>query len=147
MLLRMVMQVALSNRRMRMARRVFLKRCTFISLNEKKVLYPLSVGLSGPSGADNNDDSSNSGVEENTLMFSINDEPWSLLPRTVMRPQSKYYVDKIMRRANLFAIFLCLFLSSGQGHDRWNGWRAIQSKTKQTYIFDSHNTHSEANAS
>jgi hypothetical protein len=73
--------------------------------NEKKVLYLLSVGLSGPSGADNDDDSS-SGVEDEdtTPLFSFDDEPWSLLPKTVMRPQSKDYVTEIVRRATLFAI-------------------------------------------
>jgi hypothetical protein len=72
--------------------------------NEKRVLYLLSVGLSGPSGADNNDDRSSSGVEKDKPLFSFDDEPWSLLPKSVMRPQSKDYVTEIVRRASLFAI-------------------------------------------
>ena len=62
--------------------------------NEKRVLYLLSVGLSGPSGADNDDDSS-SGVEKDQPLISFDDEPWSLLPQSVMRPQSKDYVAEI----------------------------------------------------
>ena len=71
--------------------------------NEKKVLYLLYVGLNGPSGADNDDDSS-SGVEKDKPLFSFDDEPWSLLPKSVMRPQSKDFVTEIVRRASLFAI-------------------------------------------
>ena len=76
------------------------------SVNEKKVLYLLSVGLSGPSGDDDDDDSSSSGGAEvyKSALFSFDDESWSLLPKTEMRPQSKDYVTKIVRRATLFAI-------------------------------------------
>lgn len=77
--------------------------------NEKKVLYLLSVGLYGrsTSGVDDSDDSSRSSCadeEEDKPLFSFDDEPWSLLPKTVMRPQSKDYVTEIVRRATLFAI-------------------------------------------
>jgi hypothetical protein len=57
--------------------------------NEKKVLYLLCVGLRDSNGND---------------LFSFDDEPWSLLPKTVMRPQSKDYAKEILRRATLFAI-------------------------------------------
>ncbi len=75
--------------------------------NEKKVLYLLSVGLYGrsTSGVDDDDDGSSScSEEEDKPLFSFDDEPWSLLPKTEMRPQSKDYVTEIVRRATLFAI-------------------------------------------
>jgi hypothetical protein len=68
----------------------------------------LSVGLYGrsTSGVDDDDDGSSScsEQEEDKSLFSFDDEPWSLPPKTVMRPQSKDYVTEIVRRATLFAI-------------------------------------------
>jgi hypothetical protein len=57
--------------------------------------------LSGPSGADNDDDSSIGGAEEYKPLLFFDDEPWSLLPKTVMRPKSKDNVTKIVQRASL----------------------------------------------
>jgi hypothetical protein len=57
--------------------------------NEKKVLYLLSIGLMN---------------HNNEPLFSFEREPWSLLPKTSLRPRSNEYVNKIVRRANLFSI-------------------------------------------
>ena len=58
--------------------------------NEKKVLFLLSIGLMN---------------HNNKPLFSFEQEPWSLLPKTSLRPRSNEYVnEQIVRCANLFSI-------------------------------------------
>jgi hypothetical protein len=57
--------------------------------NEKTVLFLLSIGLMN---------------YNNEPLFSFEREPWSLLPKTSLRPRSIEYVNEIVRRANLFSI-------------------------------------------
>jgi hypothetical protein len=78
--------------------------------NKKKVLvYLLCIGLTAaPLSTHNNDDDSGAsdGSAENKALFYFDDEPWSLLPKTVIpRPQNRDYVAEIIRRATLYSIF------------------------------------------
>ena len=57
--------------------------------NDKKVLFLLSIGLLN---------------QNNKPLFSFEREPWSLLPKTFLRPRSNEYVNEIVRRTNLFSI-------------------------------------------
>jgi hypothetical protein len=60
------------------------------SRNEKKVLYLLCFGLLN---------------RDNEPLFSLEKEPWSLLPQTsFLRPKNIDYVNEIARRANLLNI-------------------------------------------
>lgn len=58
--------------------------------NDKKVLYLLCIGLTD-----------NSGIAP---LFSFEQEPWSRLPKTSLRPRNIDYVAEIIRRASLFDI-------------------------------------------
>ena len=58
--------------------------------NEKKVLYLLCFGLLN---------------RDKEPLFSLEKEPWSLLPKTLfLRPKNIDFVNEIARRANLFNI-------------------------------------------
>ena len=57
--------------------------------NSKKALYLLAIGT-----LDNN----------GNHLFSFNNEPWSELPKTTMRPLNNEYLEEINRRAALFNI-------------------------------------------
>jgi hypothetical protein len=56
--------------------------------NEKKVLYLLSIGLKGNNGP----------------LFSLEQEPWSLLPKNSLRPKNNDYVKEITRRSKAYSI-------------------------------------------
>jgi hypothetical protein len=56
--------------------------------NDKKVLFLLSIGLN----------------HNNEPLFSFEREPWSLLPKTFLRPRNNEYVHEIKRLENLFNI-------------------------------------------
>ena len=56
--------------------------------NEKKVLYLMSIGLNGDNGP----------------LFSLEQEPWSLLPKNALRPKNNEYVKEITRRSKLYNI-------------------------------------------
>jgi hypothetical protein len=58
--------------------------------NDKKVLYLLCIGLTDSSGI--------------SPLFSFEQEPWSRLPKTSLRPRNIDYVREIARRASLFDI-------------------------------------------
>jgi hypothetical protein len=60
--------------------------------NDKKVLYLLCLGLT-----DNN-----SG--DGTPLFSLDNEPWALLPKQSLRPKNTDYAREISRRAHLYNI-------------------------------------------
>ena len=55
--------------------------------NKKKVLYLLSIGLMN---------------HNNKPLISFEREPWSLLPKAVLRPRNNDYKNEIVRRATLF---------------------------------------------
>jgi hypothetical protein len=57
--------------------------------NEKKVLYLMSIGLNG---------------DNNGPLFSLEEEPWSLLPKNTLRPKNNEYVKEITRRSMLYDI-------------------------------------------
>jgi hypothetical protein len=57
--------------------------------NEKKMLYLLSIGLKG----------SNNGP-----LFSLEQEPWSLLPKNSLRPKNNDFVKEITRRSKAYNI-------------------------------------------
>lgn len=63
--------------------------------NEKKVLYLMCIGLTYRS----NDN-------EDQPLFSLTEEPWSLLPKNshVVRPKNTEYILEITRRIDLFNI-------------------------------------------
>ena len=52
--------------------------------NNKKVLFMLSIGLR----------------VNNEPLFSVDEEPWSTLPKTVFRPRNNDFVHEVLRRAN-----------------------------------------------
>jgi hypothetical protein len=56
--------------------------------NEKKVLYLMSIGLNGDNGP----------------LFSLEEEPWSLLPKNALRPKNNEYVKEITRRSKHYDI-------------------------------------------
>jgi hypothetical protein len=56
--------------------------------NEKKVLYLMCIGLQ----------------RNGTPLFSFETAPWSLLPKTSLRPKNTEYCKEIARRAQLFKI-------------------------------------------
>ena len=58
--------------------------------NDKKVLYLLCIGLTDSSGT--------------SPLFSFEQEPWSRLPKTSLRPRNMDYVREIARRASLFDV-------------------------------------------
>ena len=51
--------------------------------NDKKVLFMLSIGLRF----------------NDQPLFSVDDEPWSTLPKTVLRPRNNDFVNEVLRRA------------------------------------------------
>jgi hypothetical protein len=57
--------------------------------NSKKTLHLLAIGLMDQNGAD---------------LFSFDNEPWSKLPKTSMRPQNVEYLREINRRAMLYNV-------------------------------------------
>lgn len=57
--------------------------------NEKKVLYLMCIGLKSDNG---------------TPLFSFECEPWSLLPKTALRPKNNDFVKEIGRRSNDYNI-------------------------------------------
>jgi hypothetical protein len=57
--------------------------------NEKKVLYVMCIGLKSDNGPP---------------LFSFECEPWSLLPKTALRPKNNDYVKEIERRAKDYNI-------------------------------------------
>ena len=57
--------------------------------NEKKVLYLMYIGLNNDNGSP---------------LFSFECEPWSLLPKTALRPKNNDYVKEIARRSNDYNI-------------------------------------------
>ena len=78
--------------------------------NEKKVVYLLCIGLTAPPlSTHNNDDDSGTasdGSAENKSLFCLDDEPWSLLPKTAIPlPQNRDYVTNTLRcAATLYSI-------------------------------------------
>ena len=59
--------------------------------NEKKILFLLCIGLRNH--------------DNEQPLFSLESEPWSLLPKTtILRPKNSDYVKEITRRATLFNI-------------------------------------------
>jgi hypothetical protein len=56
--------------------------------NDKKVLFLLSIGLD----------------HHNKPLFSFEQEPWSLLPKTFLCPRNNEFVHEIKWRANVFNI-------------------------------------------
>ena len=58
--------------------------------NDKKVLYLLCIGLTDNSGT--------------TPLFSFEQEPWSRLPRSSLRPRNIDFVREIARRASLYDV-------------------------------------------
>jgi hypothetical protein len=56
--------------------------------NEKKVLYLMSICLNG----------------ENRPLFSLEQEPWSMLPTNALCPKNNEYVKEITRRSKLYDI-------------------------------------------
>ena len=51
--------------------------------NDKKVLFMLSIGLRF----------------NDQPLFSVDDEPWLTLPKTVLRPRNNDFVNEVLRRA------------------------------------------------
>ncbi len=65
------------------------RQINFEAQNSKKALHVLSIGLVDDDG---------------THLFSIDNEPWSKLPKASMRPQNLEYLQEINRRAALYDI-------------------------------------------
>lgn len=84
--------------------------------NEKKVLYLLSIGLKGNNGP----------------LFSLEQEPWSLLPKNSLRPKNNDYVKEITRRLKALTYNRCHVQVTGQGNRSRTGSNAIQFMKWQT---------------
>ena len=91
--------------------------------NQKKVLFLLSLGLC----LSETDDSP---------LFSFENEPWSRLPKTEMRPVNVEFAKEIVRRARLLRVLpMPRPLNWPKPHRRLIGWSQIQWKIASTLRF------------